>query len=283
MISIVTSSYNHDNFKYFEKNICETIGASYELICINNPGLMGICEAYNKGALQAKYDVVCFVHEDVKFHTKNWGNTLSKILKDESIGVVGVAGGTYKSRILSSAWYNGKSHINLIQHTNGECFHWQEPKEYRQELADVLIVDGVFMALRKKVWETYKFDEQTLKGFHFYDMDICLTVKSKGLRVCVSYDILLEHFSSGSNNKDWYKEAKLIHKKWRNSLPWSLYEIDRNKAVNFEYAAAAYKLKLALKEPGFNLTDKAQAVVDLIAVMPFKLNTYRIIKQNLFN
>ncbi len=251
MISVITSSYNHENFKSLENNILETIGVEYELISIENPGVMGICAAYNKGAFQAQYDIACFVHDDVKFHTINWGKKLVEILEDHSVGIVGVAGGTYKSKTLSSAWYNGKGYINLIQHKNGERFHWHEPNGYNSGLANVLVVDGVFMGLRKKVWRECRFDEQTLKGFHFYDMDICLAVKSKGLRVCVSYEILLEHFSPGSNNKGWYKEARLIHRKWRNSLPWSLFAIDSNERKNFEYAAAASKLKLVFEEPGF--------------------------------
>jgi len=283
MISVITSSYQQAHYESLEKNILETIGASYELICIDNPGLMGICAAYNKGVLQAKYDVVCFVHEDVQFHTKNWGKTLLKILEDDSIGIVGIAGGTYKSRVISSAWNNGESYINLLQHTNDGCFHWREPKGITPELVDVLIVDGVFMALRKKVCEQCRFDEQTLKGFHFYDMDICLAAKSRGLRVCVTYDILLEHFSPGRNTKTWYREAKIAHRKWRNALPWSLYPIDKSKAVNFEFAAAVFKLSLTFKEPGYTFPDKVKAIIDMISVMPFELDTYRIIKQNMFN
>ncbi len=283
MISVVTSFYKPGNFKCLENNIRETIGIEYELISIENPGVMGICAAYNKGALRTQYDIICFVHDDVKFHTINWGKKIVEILQDHSVGIVGVAGGTYKSKILSSAWYNGRSYINMIQHRNGECFHWHEPKEYNSGLADVLVVDGVFIGLRKEVWEQCKFDEKWLQGFHFYDMDICLTVKSKGLRVCVSYEILLEHFSFGSNNKEWYEEARLIHKKWHDKLPWSLQPVSKNEGNSFEYAAAAYKLKLVLKKPGFSLADKTKAIVDMVGVMPFKLRTYRTIKQTIFN
>ena len=50
MISIVISSYQPHFFAALEKNIVETIGVTYEIVQIYNPGTMGICEAYNKGA-----------------------------------------------------------------------------------------------------------------------------------------------------------------------------------------------------------------------------------------
>ena len=281
MLSIIISTYQTAFLNALKQNIELSIGIPYEIIAIENKEEMGICAAYNKGAKEAKYPILAFIHEDILFHTKNWGSIIVNIFKDTSIGIVGVAGGTYKSKTISSAWCNGDLFVNILQHKGGKSFHWNTPENYKQTIADVLALDGVFLCLPKNVWKQCPFDEKILHGFHFYDLDISLAIKSKGLRVCVSYDILLEHFSFGQNDKSWYKEAIIIHRKWRNSLPWSICPIGKKKAINFEYAAAAYKLKLALKDPNFSLGDKAQAIFDIVRLRPFRLNTYRIIKQNI--
>ena len=56
MLSIIISSYQDKFYSALEQNIAETIGIPHEIIKIDNPNLMGICEAYNKGALLSKYD-----------------------------------------------------------------------------------------------------------------------------------------------------------------------------------------------------------------------------------
>lgn len=73
MISIIISSYNKDYYSQFIENVEKTIGVPYEIIQILNIGAMGVCEAYNKGARQAKFEYLVFCHEDITFETKNWG------------------------------------------------------------------------------------------------------------------------------------------------------------------------------------------------------------------
>ena len=117
MLSIRISSYQPQFYSALEKNIAETIGIPYEIIKIDNPNLMGICEAYNKGASLSKYDYLLFVHEDVIFHTKEWGQKLINHLKLENVGVIGVAGSNYVP-IAPIGWYlpdNSYNFLNYIQ------------------------------------------------------------------------------------------------------------------------------------------------------------------------
>ena len=71
MLSIIISSYQPHYYTALEKNIAATCGVEYELIKIDNPGLMGLCQAYNKGAEKAKYEYLLFLHEDVNVLTVN--------------------------------------------------------------------------------------------------------------------------------------------------------------------------------------------------------------------
>ena len=71
MISVVICSINKILAEQVSKNIHDTIGVPFELIVIDNNLLKkGIAHVYNLGAGRAKYDVICFVHEDVLFQTK---------------------------------------------------------------------------------------------------------------------------------------------------------------------------------------------------------------------
>src|SRR4051812_3797632 len=114
MVSIIVSSYKQDYFKQFEKNVDKTIGVPYEIIKIENPGLMGICKAYNIGAAKAHYPYLCFVHEDVIFQTQDWPKPLlEKFKTDISTGLIGIAGGKYKS-ISPFGWMNQMEYLNLV-------------------------------------------------------------------------------------------------------------------------------------------------------------------------
>ncbi len=222
MITIIVSTYRPDYLKSLEINIQDTINCEYELIAINSQRTKkGICGIYNEGAANAKYDVLCFVHEDVLFKTNNWGNIISKILEEDKIGLIGVAGGLIKTKAPGPTWWSpmkNSTRLNIVQYySSGERRHLIENPE-NEKLSQVAVVDGVFMACRKEVWRQYPFDDRVLKGFHFYDLDFSLTIGGK-YRVLVTYDILLEHFSEGKNDKIWSEQADIIHKKWNNYLP----------------------------------------------------------------
>ena len=116
MLSIIISSYQPTFFNALKENIGETCGIPFEVIKIENNGQMGICEAYNRGAEKAQYDNLLFLHEDVLFHTKNWGNTLINLLKKGNTGTVGLAGSNYVP-YAPSTWNNFPiySFNNIIQ------------------------------------------------------------------------------------------------------------------------------------------------------------------------
>ena len=77
MISIIISSANSKQLEEVSQNVAQTIGVPYEIISFNNAdGSMGICEVYNKGTAKAKYDLLCFMHEDLLFKTMDWGKVV---------------------------------------------------------------------------------------------------------------------------------------------------------------------------------------------------------------
>jgi hypothetical protein len=209
-----------------QKNIEETIGCQFEIIPIVNHRKFSIARAYNIGAQKAKYDMLCFVHEDVKLVTMNWGALMIAHFNELSgVGIIGVAGSIYKSGTLSS-WSHPKfddwepKRCNLIQHSTGDS---EQPElllinPASERSARVVCLDGVFLAMKKHTWQLYNFDENNIKGFHAYDLDISLVV-GQTFKNYVIYDILLEHFSVGKNDVMWLEQTLTIHLKHHNLLP----------------------------------------------------------------
>ena len=205
MLSIIISSYQPHYYIALEKNIADTIGIPYEIIKIDNNGIMGICEAYNRGAEKAQYDFLLFLHEDVLFETQDWGLILTQLLSKKSIGCVGLAGGDYVSTYPLPWWQNKERrffHLNQIS-TN------EEKKINRlTEHKNVIFLDGVFIACRRNIFLETRFSDY-LQGFHGYDMDFSWRASQTHQNI-VSHEITLTHFSAGHPNIEWFKSLILI-------------------------------------------------------------------------
>lgn len=69
MISLIVCSRSPSCPDSFSKHIETTIGElPYEIIWIDNSNNQrNICQAYNYGLSKARYDYLCFLHEDIIF------------------------------------------------------------------------------------------------------------------------------------------------------------------------------------------------------------------------
>ncbi|MFC7346665.1 glycosyltransferase [Chryseobacterium zhengzhouense] len=201
MLSIIISSYQEDYYKNLHENIKNTIGENFvhEIIKIDNPGLMGICEAYNKGASKASYDYFLFIHEDILFQTADWGDKLIAHFNTlKNPGVLAVAGTSYKSVLPVGWWsFNDYRRLHIDQITKQKEVH----SHRLQHTEEVMITDGVFLAMTKNIWNQFKFNDKNL-DFHGYDIEISLDV-SKKKQNYVLHDILITHLSSGNITRNW--------------------------------------------------------------------------------
>lgn len=226
MLSIIISSYQPHYFTVLEKNIAETCGVEYEVIKIENPALMGICEAYNKGAEKARYDNLLFIHEDILISTMNWGKPLVLSLSEAKTGIIGIAGGTYVPAA-PYGWFTtmNNAKISIIQHKKDGSKIVEKTFETKKE--KVIAVDGVFLSIKKSVFNKFKFDEN-LKGYHGYDTELSLRISSK-YQNYVTSEILIEHFSQGNPDHKWL-ESNIYT---RNKLG-SNFNIQINKDLEYQ-------------------------------------------------
>ena len=236
MLSIIVSSYKEDDFNQFSKNVKETIGDDfqYEIIQQWNPGIIGICEAYNKGAEKSKYENLLFIHEDVLFETKNWGKTLIDYLQIDNVGCIGVAGANYIPRTPTPWWViadYANSHLSHYNKKTNKRYNYTFSSD-KNGLLETKLLDGVFIACQKKVWKQIKFNED-LKGFHGYDINFSLKV-SENFQNYITNKISIVHFSHGSLTKEWLENLIIAYKESNSVNP----TIDKNTELySFNYFA----------------------------------------------
>lgn len=244
MISIIICSISEKMLADVSFNIEKTIGVPYEIIAFENSlGKKGICEVYNNGAKKAKFEILCFMHEDIAYKTNDWGKVLIETFeKNHKLGVLGVVGSSYKS-LAPSGWGADSNHgtttfSNYIQcykrsNKEKELIH-NNPKGTTP--AEVVVLDGMWLSTTKAIALDKPFDDKLLEGFHCYDIDFCLNV-GQDYGVFVTYDILIEHFSEGSYDAKWLEDTLKIQKKWENILPKFIDNITNEEQYKIEKRA----------------------------------------------
>lgn len=242
MLSIIICSISPERLQQVSQNIKDTIGVEHEIISIDNrEKKWSIARVYNEGARKALYPYLFFVHEDVKFHSQDWGTVIEKKLEEPNCGVIGFAGTKAMLRCYSG-WLQNHQWMCLLlyQGLNEGLTELRAHQAYLERpFEEVVALDGLGMFVRKEVWKAYPFDEALLTGFHCYDVDFSLQIAaSKKYKnyVCCSTKVLIEHFSSGSLNHSWYKDTIRFHKqKWNKILPMQIDDLKLSRKDEKKY------------------------------------------------
>jgi glycosyltransferase involved in cell wall biosynthesis len=276
MISIIICSRDIELYDKVSKSIQETIGKiEYEIIRIDNSiENLPITKAYNKGIQKSKFEYLLFVHEDVIFHTLEWGRILVNIFESNPrFGLIGVAGAKYKSKYPSAFWHTQEEllSIKLIQHYPYKPTSHVELGFRSGNYEDAVVIDGVFMALQKSL--DVKFNEE-ISGFHCYDLAISIDVLEKGYKILVSNQILIEHFSNGNTNLDFIKGVIKFHDLYKNKLPKATYK----KEKYLETFALKKFLELCLYHRSVSL----KLWIHYMAKKPLDRLNYKILKLKMY-
>lgn len=248
---IVCTRKSHISNK-LKDNIKETISAKYELVIIDNSQKkLSIFEAYNLGIDRSSGDYLIFLHDDILFQTKGWGEIIKKTFNDHrDLGLLGIAGSTIKTKMPSTWWAGpGLNYIRIMQHDQANSKMFDKEEGFNGEFfAEVAVIDGVFMVMKKD--QRIRFDE-SLKGYHNYDLSLSLTHNSIDKKVGVTGEILIEHASGGKINKDWYISASKFHKNNYDKLPIIKSKVSAVKLKNIEFTNGA-KFVMGLLDNNLN-------------------------------
>lgn len=209
----------NDN-KVFENYLKPFLTNREGVVVVDNSQANTMFKKYNIGLDKLQPtddDIVCFIHEDIKILDSNFENKLEMIFKLKSdVGLVGVYGTTRFEE--AGGWWlcdrrkYARGHIMQDRPDVNQPFHMTEG--YVGYYDDMVSVDGCFFAMSGKVAKTYRFDETTYNGYHFYDVDASLSILEMGYKVAVA-DILVEHGSEGPLPQSWHDNRLKFLDKWK--------------------------------------------------------------------
>ena len=224
-ISIIICSRSQSEALSVRRNLLGTAKYpnSLEIIILDNREKNeGLCTVYNQGIAKAHGRILVFMHEDVWMMEKDWDTVLLKKFRElPEIQILGVAGSAYLVDYPYALWAAAG-----IPWTFGKIVHLEEKKDefclslYNDRDGDqeVVVVDGLWFAAKKTLFEKCRFDEQTFTKFHFYDLDICMQALEFG-KIYVTADIRVLHKSMGTFKEEWKEWSNIFIKKWKDKLP----------------------------------------------------------------
>lgn len=219
MISIVFST-RENNPKHIE-HIKKTSGIhkGLEVIQYINNGEFSLTQIYNRALKETTNDILVFCHDDIVFESNNWGKKLLNHFKRNSdYGIIGKAGTKYMPS--SGRWWDyGMTEVV------GQVYHQHEGKKwlskynesFGNKIEETVIVDGLFFVVNKTNIKT-SFDE-SIKGFHLYEVDFCFTNFLSGVKIGVISDIAITHLSIGQTNQQWEDNRLQFVEKHKENLP----------------------------------------------------------------
>jgi hypothetical protein len=290
MISIIILHRNPEYLNPLLQNIENTIGADYELIIIDNKkNEYNIFQGYNLGVERSKGDILCFCHEDILFHTQGWGGNVENHFKVDTIDILGICGGDAFPSCPAPWWNSTFLNIHYANHIdNWKTKHrehiYKNPRN--EQVSDVVTVDGAWICVRKSLFIDYRFDYKTFNGFHCYDLDISLFNFGRK-RTVVIYDVLIEHFSPGSINKDWVLSSEKLVDKWKFKLPATQHEETKEMIAEYNQKCLltyCYWMK-SIDLPKKEIKTKIKKYIPKLRVVTTEyllLNLWKIFGYNFF-
>ena len=219
IIVVFSSHLSESENDSFKKHIKSSIGCSCDVFCYENYNQHSLTEIYNKAKKEyyTENSIMVYCHNDIIFKTKNWGRILLTKFNSTNYSIIGVAGSTYIPE--SGVWWEDKSKmVGIVEHTDG-IREWvsEYSVEKKGKITDVLLIDGLFMAVD---WDNTENDfNEEYKGFHFYDVSWSFNNWLSGCDIGVTTDIRILHKSVGAVNEKWEENRKQFVNEFKDELP----------------------------------------------------------------
>ena len=182
--------------------------AGFPLEIIGVHDARSLAEGYNRAAAKATGELLVFSHDDIELVTPDFAARLVAHL--EGYDGVGVAGA---SRVTGPHWgHAGQRFIHghvLHAPPTGQRGALMMAAGFQQPVClGIRALDGVFIAVRRHVWEAHRFDDRRYDGFHLYDLDFTWRASGAGSCLAVPLDLTLLHQSAGRYRAEWRRYAR---------------------------------------------------------------------------
>ena len=216
MTSFIICSIDAAKFRLISLAIAQRMaGLPHEIVGIHDARSM--CEGYNRGIARATGENLVFCHDDIDLLSPDFSRRLAIGL--EQYDLIGVAG---TDRLIAASWASaGPPHIfGQVAHYHADPGHYLVDQYGipRRIIPNIQAMDGLFIAARRHVLEKMRFDEDTFRDWHFYDLDFTFRAYLGGFHLAICCDIPLMHASIGKFTAQWQANAALFLKKHRANL-----------------------------------------------------------------
>lgn len=202
-----------------------------------NPGHQSLAELYNTFLQQARFDIVCLLHDDLKFQRNSyWGvQILRAFAAYPEYAAFSAAGGLSLSE-QAVYWENPAEMVGQVTHLQGKNTRLSRYSERFKYPLEVLVLDGLLLALhRQRLWARPQnpilpgpmvFDE-VLGGFHFYDIAFSLrqsfAAQAQQAGKCgVLTTLKLTHLSTGKVSVDYERIRQKFQQRYQQLVPQAL-------------------------------------------------------------
>lgn len=204
----------------FINHIKGTCGCEANVVCVHNPDGISLSKIYADmiDSKEIKDDIVIFIHDDIEFLRDGWGSEVLRLFNEnKDYGIIGVAGSAQFDS--GGAWWNYKKKYGQVLHRwEGKSWLTAFSPLLDKDLQEVVVIDGLFMAIHKKrIGENFS---RELSFFDFYDIYFCLAnYFSKKCKIGVTTNIRVAHKSIGQLKDSWYENRKIVNEKFGNKFP----------------------------------------------------------------
>ena len=227
---VVCSKKTSDENKGFVEHIKETCGCDTHVYMIHNPDGVSLSKIYADMVVNKEIDsdIIVFIHDDIEFLKKGWGKEVLRLFNEhKEYGIIGVAGSAQFDE--NGAWWNYEKKYGQVLHRNeGKSWLTAFSPLLTKDLEDVVVIDGLFMAVHKRrISENFS---REIEFFDFYDVYFCLSnYLSKKCKIGVTTNIRLAHNSVGKLKDSWYKNREIVNEKFKRYFPIDVEKDKRNE------------------------------------------------------
>ena len=205
-----TAGKKEDSMLY---NTCKDEGIDIFMKEYNKESLQ---KTYNKAidfAIKERVENLVLVHDDVILEAFSEKRIERNFKKFDIVGVAGCNKVTLKKPVLWHLLGGGFEGGNLL----GAVAHGTEGQKHMGGFGfypnRAILIDGVFLVIKRKVFEKIRFDESCPSKWHFYDLDYSIQCHKAGFKVGVG-DFIVTHKSPGltefteefQKGEDWFLE-----------------------------------------------------------------------------
>lgn len=226
LVIVVSSRSTPEEKKDFIQHImetcyideCETSEDVIDVVFNVNPNGESLTKVYNEALDEYDADYFVFIHDDIEFLKKGWGNEIIRLFDEhQDYGIIGVAGSGEFDK--DAAWWRYKDIYGQVLHRkDGNSWLTTFSPLLPCDLINVCVVDGLFFAVAKDRISS-RFDEK-YEGFNFYEISFCLKNYIEGkTKIGVTTNIRIAHNSVGELKPNWYENRDKLNEEFNKYYP----------------------------------------------------------------